>query len=202
MTHAEAVEFAMGLVAEDTIDPVDLNRIARKIAGLVMADTVVTDANTDLADLLMDRFGEGVIGETPTKRAAILDPADTSNLPAASGLSVGMLKTPSLQLKVGTPAVMVDPVGTADIADISPDGFEGALFNEGLPGGRNLMTYAYTDVMDPWEEMFETAYGRLVVADAKPEAPTMVEDPGTGIDVDQDEIDDYTAYLGLKLLTT
>ena len=74
----------------------------------------------------------------------------------------------------------------AGMAAITPDGFEGALFNEGLPGGRNLMTYAYTDVMDPWEEMFETAYGRLMVAAEEPEAPTpVVEDPGTGIDVDR-----------------
>ena len=57
------------------------------------------------------------------------------------------------------------------MAAISPDGFEGALFNEGLPGGRNLMTYAYTDVMDPWEEMFETAYGRLMVVTAADPVP-------------------------------
>ena len=40
MTHADAVALAMDLVAEDAIDPVDNNRIARKIAGLVMADSV------------------------------------------------------------------------------------------------------------------------------------------------------------------
>ena len=77
MSHAEAVELAMGLVAEDATDPADNNRIARKIAGLVMADTVVTDTDTDLAALLMDRFGAGVIGADgtePTKKATILDP--------------------------------------------------------------------------------------------------------------------------------
>ena len=85
-----------------------------------------------------------------------------------------MLETPSLQLNGAE----------AGIAAISPVGFEGALFNEGLPGGRNLMTYAYTDVMDPWEEMFETAYGRLVVDAPDPgDPPPVVEDPGTGIDV-------------------
>ena len=109
MTHADAVELAMGLVAEDAIDPADNNRIARKIAGLVMADTVVTDTDIDLAALLMDRFGAGVIGtaEDRTRQAAIIDPL--SGLPAASGLSVGMLDKdtdsdpgPSLQLMVGT----------------------------------------------------------------------------------------------------
>ena len=197
MTHADAVELAMGLVAEDAIDPVDNNRIARKIAGLVMADTVVTAADTDLAALLMDRFGAGVIAEAvdtpPTRKATIIDPE--SGLPAASGLSVGMLDKdkdtdpgPSLQLndvEVG-------------MAAISPVGFEGALFNEGLPGGRNLMTYAYTDVMDPWEEMFETAYGRLMLTAAKPVEPMVVPDPGTGIDVTADQLEAYGNYVEAK----
>ena len=194
MTHAEAVALAMDLVAEDARDPVDDNRVARKIAGLVMADTVVTDADIDLdlAGLLMDRFGAGVIGtETDrTRKATIIDP--DSGLPAAAGLSVGMLTTPSLQLIVATDEVDVH------IPGIRPDGFEGALFNEGLAGGRNLMTYAYTDVMDPWEEMFETAYGRLA-APVEPEGPPpVVEAPGTEIGVDQDDIDAYTAYLTAK----
>ena len=60
------------------------------------------------------------------------------------------------------PSLQLTPMSKQAWPVISPDGFEGALFNEGLPGGRNLMTYAYTDVRDPWEEMFETAYGRLV----------------------------------------
>ena len=51
--------------------------------------------------------------------------------------------------------VMVD----AGPAAVTPNDFVGALFDEGelqgQLGGRNLKTYAYTDVKDPWEENFE-----------------------------------------------
>jgi hypothetical protein len=189
MSHADAVALAMALVAEEAIDPADANRIARKIAGLVMADTVVTADDIDLAALLMDRFGEGAIGTAdtpPTRQATIIDPE--SGLPADSGLSVGMLEAPSLQLNEV-------PAGIDDI--ISPDGFEGALFNEGLPGGRYLKTYAYTDVMVPQEETFETAYGRLMVVDAPDpdDILPVVEDPKTGSDVTPDQITAYSEYV-------
>ena len=143
MTHAEAVALAMDLVAEEARDPADDNRVARKIAGLVMADSAEADV-TDIAAMLTERFGAEVV---EMRKAAI----------TGSGLSIGMLDTPGLQLEVGDDMVNAGP------AAVTPNGFEGALFNEGLPGGRNLMTYAYTDVKDPWEEMFETAYGRLML---------------------------------------
>ena len=86
-----------------------------------------------------------------------------------SGLSIGMLKEPGLQLEGDegmVEAVMVDAgrytgryTEWCSEAPCSMRAFEGLL------GGRNLMTYAYTDVMDPWQENFETAYGRLVVSD-------------------------------------
>ena len=157
MTHADAVELAMGLVAEDAIDPVDNNRIARKIAGLVMADTVVTGCTNRPKRQVTD----GSVRSTGWSRRDLTQesrhrPHPASRLP---GLSVGMLdKAPGCSLR---PEMACLTMVEAGMAAISPDGFEGALFNEGLPGGRNLMTYAYTDVMDPWEEMFETAYGRL-----------------------------------------
>ena len=44
MSHADAVALAMDLVGEDTAaTAVDANRIARKIAGLVMADSIPTE---------------------------------------------------------------------------------------------------------------------------------------------------------------
>ena len=189
----------MDLVAEDAIDPADNNSIARKIAGLVMADTLVTAVTSaDLVTLLTDRFGDGVVGagDDLTQQAAILDA--TSGLPAALGLSVGKLDpNPGLQLTVKDPDGMTRMV-EAGIAAISPVGFEGALFNERLPGGRFLKTYAYTDVMDPWQEMFETAYGRLNDP-VKPVAPKpVVADPGTGIDVTDDMITAYNEYAVLQ----
>ena len=174
MSHAEAVAFAMDLVAEDTRDPVDGNRIARKIAELVMADSVEADV-ADITAMLTERFGAAVVTD---RKAAI----------TGSGLSIGMLDNPGLQLEVGTDATMV-PAGSAEPIR---DGFNGALFNEGLPGGRNLLTYAYTDVKGLQPESFEDAYGRLA---AEPDAPTVVEDPGTGMDVDQADLVAYNTYL-------
>ena len=63
-----------------------------------------------------------------------------------------------------------------------------------------MKTYAYTDVRDPWQEMFETAYGRLVVTAEDPGAPPMpvVDDPMTGIDVTEDQITAYSEYVAAK----
>ena len=178
----------MDLVAEDAIDPADANRIARKIAGLVMADSAAEDV-TDINAMLVARFGATVVTE---RKAAI----------TGSGLSIGMLEDPGLQLEVGTgDDAMVD----ASPAAVTPNGFEGALFSEGLTegllGGRNLMTYAYTDVKDPWEENFETAYGKLVVDDEVPNpggAPKIVPNPGTGVNVTGSQISEYNTYLTEK----
>ena len=187
MNHADAVALAMDLVAEEAIDPADANRIARKIAGLVMADSAMTDVE-DIEDRLKARFGPLVI---EMRKAAI----------TGSGLSIGMLKEPGLQLEGETvmgETVMVDAGPTA----VTPNGFVGALFDEGHDegqlGGRNLMTYAYTDVEGPWEEMFKTAYGRLNDP-MKPVGPPdpVVAAPGPGNDVTPEQ---YSAYV-LELAT-
>ena len=182
MSHADAVALAMELVGEDTAaTAVDVNRIARKIAGLVMADSIPTEVS-DITERLVARFGIDVITE---RKAAI----------TGSGLSIGMLKEPGLQLEgdeVMGEAVMVD----AEPPAVTPNDFVGALFNEEQPGGRDLMTYAYTDVKDPWEENFEDAYGRLVVSAPKPDpVDPEVENPGTGIDVTAAQITAYNEYL-------
>jgi hypothetical protein len=182
MSHADALAHAMALVMEDAEDPVDDNRVARKIAGLVTTESEAGDV-ADINAMLTARFGATVVSD---RKAAI----------TGSGLSVGMLASPGLQLEVGTgdDATMVPAATPA----VTPNGFDGAFFNEALPGGRNLMTYAYTDVMDPWQEDFETAYGKLLVTATDPVPPMMVPDPGTGPDVTMDQIDAYTAYLTLK----
>jgi hypothetical protein len=184
MSHADALAHAMALVMEDAEDPVDDNRVARKIAGLVTTESEAGDV-ADINAMLTARFGATVVSD---RKAAI----------TGSGLSVGMLASPGLQLEVGTgdDATMVPAATPA----VTPNGFDGAFFNEALPGGRNLMTYAYTDVMDPWQEDFETAYGKLMVTEPDPGTPpTVVEDPGTGPDVTDQQITDYAAYQTLKI---
>ena len=183
MSHADAVALATKLVGEDTAaTAADANRIARKIAGLVMADSVV-GVLTDLNDRLEARFGEACV----MSKAAI----------TGSGLSIGMLTSPGLQLE-GDEGGMV-PAVQRPLHRLHRVVFGKApcSMNEGLLGGRNLMTYAYTDVMDPWEEMFETAYGRLVVVTPEPEPPgPVVEAPGRGSTSRRRQI---TAYNDLRV---
>ena len=183
MSHADALALAMELVTEDTEDTaVDDNRVARKIAGLVNMESGAGDV-ADINAMLTARFGAEVVTD---RKAAI----------TGSGLSVGMLDSPGLQLEVGDDATMVPAATPA----VTPNGFDGAFFNEALPGGRNLMTYAYTDVMDPWQEDFETAYGKLMVTATDPGMPPAeVENPGTGPDVTQEDIDAYAAYQTAKI---
>jgi hypothetical protein len=182
MSHADAVALAMALVAEEAIDPADANRIARKIAGLVMADSAAADV-MDINAMLVARFGDTVV---TGRKAAI----------TGSGLSIGMLTSPGLQLEGD------DGMVPADTEAFTPGGvWKGALFSEGLTegllGGRKLKTYAYTDVMVPQEETFETAYGRLMVVDAPDpdDILPVVEDPKTGSDVTPDQITAYSEYV-------
>ena len=184
MSHTDALELARRLVAEDAAErAVNDNRVARKIGALVRNSKEMTEA--DLADInamLEARFGMEVVD---MRKAAV----------TGSGLSVGMLENPGLQLDVAGTMV------PARTPAVTPEDFEGAaLFNEDLPGGRHLMTYAYTDVRDPWTETFEEAYGRLADATHPGDAPMVVADPGMGPAVTQEQTETYDTYVAEKAM--
>jgi hypothetical protein len=173
MSHAAAVALAMSLVLGDpATNTADENRVARKIGGLVLEDSAAPDDILNF-DARFDDLGDNALA---------FEPADGS-------LNVGDLTNPALQLG----EVASAPAG------VSPSGFTGVTFTEGapaVPGGRNLVTYAYTDVEDPQPEDFETAYGRLDGVGGGGEyhaAPT----PVVTLDDDGGNQAAYQAYLNL-----